>query len=253
MFQVMTLNLNYEGSRHGPWPERRTLIAAEIRRWNPQLIALQAVWQSADGDNQAEQLSRELPGYVQVWFEPVMTEAGRAAKGMAFLARVPFERRGTRALTHRGGTEDNDRRAVLRAHCAANATPVSLGAGGIDFYSAHFSWVDDQARDNIRDALPFLNDTHAPALLLGDFNQPPERELHTVLRNAGWVDAWPWLRGAEAGHTYEAGRPQARIDFAYANARLSGRLAEIHTVGDAYRNPPRLSDHLGLVVTLALG
>lgn len=252
MFRAMTLNLNYDGARHGAWLERRKLIAAEIRRWNPQLIALQAVSRSPDGDNQVEQLSRELPGYVHVWFEPAMTEANGAAKGMAFLARVPFERRGTRALSHPGGTEDRDRRVVLRAHCAANATPVSLGGDGIDFYNAHFSWVDAQARANIRDALAFLNDTHAPALLLGDFNQPPERELHTMLRQAGWADAWSWLRGAEAGHTYEADRPQTRIDFAYANARLSGRLAEIHTVGEAYREPPRLSDHLGLVVTLAL-
>lgn len=245
MFRVMTLNLNYEGAGHGPWPERRARIVHEIGQWRPHLIALQAVAQSADGDNQAEQLSRALSGYVHVWFEPVMPEPGGAAKGMAFVGRVPFERRGTRPLTHRSGTDDPDRRTVLRVHCAAS--------GGMECYNAHFSWVEQQARDNIREALPFLNDARAPALLLGDFNQPPERELHTRLREAGWVDAWSWLRGAEAGYTYEANRPQSRIDFAYANARLSGRLAEIDVVGEAYRAPPRLSDHLGLVVTLTLG
>ena len=172
-------------------------------------------------------------------------EPGGAAKGMAFVGRVPFERRGTRPLTHRSGTDDPDRRTVLRVHCAAS--------GGMECYNAHFSWVEEQARDNIREALPFLNDARAPALLLGDFNQPPERELHTRLREAGWVDAWSWLRGAEAGYTYEANRPRSRIDFAYANARLAGRLAEIHVIGEAYRDPPRLSDHLGLVVTLTLG
>jgi endonuclease/exonuclease/phosphatase family metal-dependent hydrolase len=245
MFRVMTLNLNYEGAGHGAWPERRARVAHEIGQWNPHLVALQAVAQSADGDNQAEQLSRALPGYIHVWFEPVMVEPGGAAKGMAFLGRVPFERRGTRPLTHRRDTDDHDRRTVLRVHSPAS--------GGIEFYNAHFSWVEEQARDNVREALSFLNDARAPALLLGDFNQPPERELHTRLREAGWVDAWSWLRGAEAGYTYEANRPQSRIDFAYANARLSGRLAEIHVIGEAYRALPRLSDHLGLVVTLTLG
>lgn len=245
MFRVMTLNLNYDGARHGTWPERRALVAAELRRWQPQLVALQAVAQWSDGDNQAEQLSRELPGYVHVWFEPVMTGPENSAKGMAFLARVPFERRGTCRLTHRDGTKDSDQRLLLRVHCAAS--------GGIEFYNAHFSWVAEQAHDNIRDALPFLNDARAPALLLGDFNQPPQSELHTALRDNGWFDAWSWLRGAEAGCTYEAGQLQSRIDFAYANARLSGRLSEIDTVGAAYRGPPRLSDHLGLIVTLTLG
>lgn len=253
MFRVMTLNLNYEVARHGPWPERRALVVLEIRRWQPDLVALQAVRQAPGGDNQVEQLSRELPGYVHAWFEPMMIEADGGARGMAFLGRVPFERRGTHPLTYRAGTEDGDRRALLRVHCAASATGASLGPGGMEFYNAHFSWVEAQARDNIRDALPFLGGTRVPALLLGDFNQPPGRPLHETLRKAGWVDAWSWLRGEEAGYTYEADRPQSRIDFAYANAHLSGRLVQIHVVGEAYRQPPRLSDHLGIIVTLSPG
>lgn len=245
MFRVMTLNLNYDGARHGSWPERRALVAAQIRRFNPHLIALQAVWQPVGADNQAEELAREIPGYVHVWFEPAMTDASGAAKGMAFAARVPLEPRGTCRLSHRAGTDDSDQRMLLRVRCAAS--------GGMEFYNAHFSWVKQQADDNIRNALPFLKGTHASALLLGDFNQTPERELHTTLRQAGWVDAWPWLRGAEPGYTYEAGQLQSRIDFAYANSRLSGRLAEIDRVGEEYTAVPRLSDHLGLVVTLTLG
>lgn len=245
MFRVMTLNLNYDGARHGSWPERRALVAAQIRRFNPHLIALQAVWQPAGADNQAEELAQELPGYVHVRFEPAMEEPSGAAKGMAFVARVPFERREMCRLGHRAGTDDGDRRLLLRVHCAAS--------GGMEFYNAHFSWVKEQADDNIRDALPFLKATHASTLLLGDFNQTPERELHTTLRQAGWIDAWPWLRGAEPGYTYEAGQLQSRIDFAYANSRVSGRLAEIDRVGQEYTSVPRLSDHLGLVVTLTLG
>lgn len=253
MFRVMTLNLNYDGTRHGSWPERRALIAAQIRRFNPHLIALQAVWQPAGAYNQAEELARELPGYVHVWFQPVMEQSSGAAKGMAFVARVPFERRGTCRLSHRAGIDDSDQRMLLRVHCASSGTLASLGSGGLEFYNAHFSWVKEQVDDNIRDALPFLKATHTSALLLGDFNQTPEREVHTTLRHAGWIDAWPWLRGAEPGFTYEAGQLQSRIDFAYANSRLSGRLAEIDRVGEEYTSVPRLSDHLGLVVTLTLG
>lgn len=245
MFRVLTLNLNYRVERHGPWSARRELILAEIRRTQPHVIALQAVEQSVPGENQAEELARAVPGYVYVWFEPVLTFADGTAKGMAFVGRVPFERRGACSLSHRDDIEDRDPRRVLRVHCAPG--------GGIDIYNAHFSWVREQAESNVREALPFVNDSRAPALLLGDFNQPPDSRIHESLRHAGWADAWPWLRGAEIGATFEAGAPTQRIDYAYANAQSVGRLAAIDLVGVDTAAPPRLSDHLGLLVTLTLG
>lgn len=245
MFRVLTLNLNYRVERHGPWPARRERILAEIRRTQPHVIALQAVEQGAPGDNQAEELARALPGYVYVWFEPVLSLAGGAAKGMAFVGRVPFERHGVCPLSHRDDIDDRDPRRVLRVHCAPG--------GGIDIYNAHFSWVKGQAESNLREALPFINESRAPALLLGDFNQAPDSAVHESLRAAGWADAWPWLRGAEPGATFEAGAPTRRIDYAYANAPLVGRLSAIDLVGVDCVAPPRLSDHLGLLVTLTLG
>ena len=245
MFRVLTLNLNYRVERHGPWSARRELILTEIRRTQPHVIALQAVAQSAPGDNQAEELARAVPGYVYVWFEPVLTLSDGTAKGMAFVGRVPFERRGVCPLSHRDDIDDRDPRRVLRVHCAAG--------GGLDIYNAHLSWVPEQAESNLREALPFVNASRAPALLLGDFNQPPGSAIQESLRRAGWADAWPWLRGAEVGATFEAGAPTSRIEYAYANAQLVGRLSAIDRIGVDYRTPPRLSDHLGLLVTLTLG
>lgn len=245
MFRVLTLNLNYRADRHGQWTERRQRIVDAIGRTRPHVIALQAVAQAAPGDDQAEELARALPGYVYVWFEPAMPAADGSAKGMAFVARVPFERHGSWALSHRTGTDDGDRRRLLCLHCAHG--------GGIDVYNAHFSWVKEQAADNIRETLPLIDASQQPALLVGDFNQTPDSAVHGALRDAGWADAWPWLRGAEPGFTYEAGRLQARIDYAYANRRLVERLSTIERVGEEHLQPPRLSDHLGLLVTLTPG
>lgn len=244
MFRAMTLNLNYLGTRHGAWPRRRPLVVQAIRELGPDVVALQAVWRTAGGDSQADELARELPGYYVV-FEPAMEEE-QGAKGLAFLARTPLEHIATRALTRRPGIEDPDRRIVLRARVRSG------GGEAVTLYNVHLSWVREQAADNVREALSFVNDATTGALLLGDFNLSPDSPLHERLRASGWTDAWTALRGDDPGFTFEADRPSQRIDYVYANASLAGRLRAVELVARGGADAPRLSDHLGIVASFDL-
>jgi endonuclease/exonuclease/phosphatase family metal-dependent hydrolase len=239
MFRAITLNLNYLGTRHGSWPERRPLVIDALRAIQPDVIALQAVWRTVGGDSQADELAREVPGYEYVAFQPAVEDA-QGCKGLALLTREPLREIETRTLGLRAGTEDPDRRIVLRAH-----------VGGLCLHNVHFSWVPEQVADNVREALPFLS-AKGPALVLGDFNLPPVDPLHARFRDAGWIDAWGALRPADPGYTFEADAPSMRIDYVYVNGSLSARLRAVELVGAGRPAPPRLSDHLGLVVELEL-
>lgn len=241
MFRAITLNLNYLETRHGAWPERRKLVTEVIERWRPHIVALQAVSTVPEGLSQAHELSKALPDYDHVWFEPAMERIDHA-KGSAFLARIPLPRRHTRALSLRAGTDDTNRRTILRVQCDM--------ANGIDVFNAHFSWVTDQATDNLQEALPFLAEVRGPALLMGDFNFKPDSPLHEQLRNGGWLDVWAAMRPADPGYTFEADSPSQRIDYVYANPLLAARVKSIDCVGKQGGTPPRLSDHLGLMVTI---
>lgn len=89
-----------------------------------------------------------------------------------------------------------------------------------------------------------------PALLLGDLNSAPDSAALETLRGAGWKDVWAMLRPADPGFTFEADRPTQRIDYALASAESRARVHAIERVEVNGRGPPRLSDHLGLLVTL---
>lgn len=241
MFRAMTLNLNFLEARHGVWPERRRLVTEVIERWRPHVVALQAVSTLPGSGSQAHELSSLLRDYVHVWFEPAMGNDDNE-KGSAFLARVSLPRRGTRVLSVRGGTEDTNRRKILRVHCGV--------AGGIDVFNVHFSWVAEQAAENIQETLPFLEQVNGPALLMGDFNFTPDTLLHEKLRATGWSDVWAAMQPADPGYTFEADSPNQRIDYVYANPLLVPRVKAIDCVGKQGGLPPRLSDHLGLLVTI---
>jgi endonuclease/exonuclease/phosphatase family metal-dependent hydrolase len=119
-------------------------------------------------------------------------------------------------------------------------------------FNAHFSWVEEQAADNVAEALAFLSTvTDGPALLVGDFNQTPDAPVLKPLVEAGWVDAWAQLCPGEAGHTFESNNPTIRIDYAWANPALAPALESIEIVGRAQdASGYRVSDHHGLLVKL---
>lgn len=238
MLSILTLNINYRIAKHGTWAERRTLIAAAARERQADVMALQAV-EGLNGDNQARELAALL-GFEHVAFVAAMKD-GAGSRGSAFISRYPLRDVTVRQLGARPGDEDPNRRVVLRAEIASRA-------GRFDLYNAHFSWVPQQALANARETLAFSRGR--PALFLGDLNSAPDSPAMNALSQAGWLDLWADLRPTEPGFTFESDQPTQRIDYALATKGVRPGVRAIERVATSGTNGPRLSDHLGLLVTL---
>lgn len=245
MTRVMTLNVNAHGEQHGPWSERRPLITAAIREARPDVVALQAVAldPSVDGGlNQAVQLARGLPGYEAVYHPAMRHEHGRE-QGLAFLSRrAPLATRAVR-LSRRDGGEDRFQRILLHG---SFETP----GGELQLFNGHFSWVREQAGDNISEALPQLRGVKGAVVLAGDFNQTPDSEALAALRAAGFFDAWSTLHRDAPGYSfYEHGSLSKRIDYVLLNVTAGQRLRAARLMLDE-PGERRASDHAALVVDL---
>jgi endonuclease/exonuclease/phosphatase family metal-dependent hydrolase len=247
MLTVMTQNLNYYGDRHGAWPQRRELLCAAIRDARPDVIALQAVCSAPeieDGADQATQLSRELPDHRYVFFYPAHISENGREEGSAMLSRIPIREPGVRELSLRPGLEDANPRVIQHAR-------FDLDKHSLNVFNAYFSWVEEQAADNIREGLAFLGKADEPTLLVGDFNTPAGSPLLDELKAAGYTDLWEQTHPREDGFTFEANHPDRRIDYAWANADLLRRVEGVDLVRRD-EGSVRPSDHLGLKVSLDL-
>lgn len=236
MLRIATLNLNYRITKHGAWEARRALIVETLQRAQADVIALQAV-EEADGSDQATEIAALLK-YQEAVYIPA-TE-GASTRGSGFLARRPLADVSSRRLSLKPNLEDSDLRIIIRAR-------VATDAGAIDLYNAHFSWVPTQAIENARETLDFR--ALGPVLLLGDLNNTPDSAVLQALQRAGLIDLWSTLRPGEPGCTFESDNPRLRIDYALASPEVRARVQAIDLLGST-AGAPRLSDHLGLMVTL---
>lgn len=247
--KIMTLNLNFCEPKHGPWPLRRELIAQAIQQHGPDIVAFQAVQKDPaceDGRDQAVQLSDRLPEFKHVVFVAA-AQHGERQDGSAFLSRIPFERIDHRVLRlgieppHQ--VEDPARRIIVFARLAAPA---------LSLFNSHFSWVSRQAASNLQEGLTYMRRISGPALLVGDLNHAPDSDLVQRLIAEGWTDVWAFLRPRDPGYTFESHAPDKRIDYVWARGDLRSSLKAIDLVKEqSNAQGARLSDHLGLVVTLA--
>lgn len=245
MLTVMTQNLNFYGDKHGPWSQRRDLLCDAIQEIEPDVIALQAVCSQPDieeGSDQATQLSRCMPQYPYVFFYPSrVTDTGRE-EGCAILSRVALHEPNVRELSLREGLEDDSPRVIQHAR-------FDLEKGSLNVFNAYFSWVEEQAADNIKECVAFLARADGPTLLVGDFNMPADSPLLQELENAGFIDLWQQAHPGENGYTFEADLPEKRIDYAWANQELAQRLGGVEILKREDRSA-RVSDHLGLTINL---
>lgn len=244
MFKLMTLNINQYGDKHGVWEARRTRILHAIAAAEPDVIALQAVRRDparAQGQDQAAQLASCLAGYTYVYFQPAHFHGDGKIDGGAFLARLPFEEVRHHPLPFIDNPEDESQRVLV---CARVDTPV----GECWIANGHFSWVPTVNDANVRTTLDHLAALRGLRLLVGDFNAMPDSSGMRRLAINGWEDAWARLRPGEPGFTFEAHAPVQRIDYVWADAAAAARLQKIEAFG---AGEARLSDHLGLVATLA--
>ncbi len=249
MYQVLTLNLNYYGMKHGPWFTRREIICDVIRNANPDLVAFQAVEADpavAEGLDQATQLARLLPDYRYVFFQPAQRMPTGGTQGSAFLSRRRLETPTYLSLTKIQDLDDTNKRVLLAAR-------LDLTAGPLHVFNGHFSWVAEQAHANVAEALPYMETFSGRALLVGDLNNTPDSTAWQQIRRMDWIDVWAQLHPEEPGYTFESSSPTMRIDYAWVDSELEHLVSAIEIVADQPNaEGMRASDHFGLLITLNL-
>lgn len=250
MIKVMTMNINGYGIRQGAWISRIGLIREAIEDACPDIIALQAVSKDPglfEGKDQATQLKELFKAYPYIYYHPAMKYSDDRTDGTAFISRFPLLDVSAKPLNLKPNLEDGNQRAVLH-------TRLDLKSGSLHIFNAYYSWVTEQAEENIHQTLELFKDYSGPALLVGDFNQPPDSPALDHFRQAGWMDLWSALYPSEDGFTFfESGQLVKRIDYAWANPELKDRVDGIRLVAGAEAAlAERPSDHMGLLISLQL-
>jgi endonuclease/exonuclease/phosphatase family metal-dependent hydrolase len=248
MLKVLTLNLNGYSDKHGGWAERQDLIVTAIHETQPDFLAFQAVHRVskiAEGKDQATQIASRLKHYPYVHFQPAITYPDLSAEGSAILSKHPFLSLDCHQLSLRDGTDDPTQRILLHAR-------FQLPSGPFHLFNAHFSWVDEQAEDNLIETLDVLESVQGQRMLIGDLNATPDSFVMERLKAAGWTDAWAALRPDDNGYTFESNNRSKRIDYIWVDQTLREKLYAIRTIADTENNRgARPSDHVGLLVDLS--
>jgi endonuclease/exonuclease/phosphatase family metal-dependent hydrolase len=240
--RVLTMNVqNDEGD-----PRRAGLLNAELRRLDPDLVALQEVCYPDRRDHLSELTTgtglRHTTHQAGV-LERRLPEADRYG-GTAVATRWPH--RVVEVAEHRP-----DRPADV--HWWTLAVTVDLpDAGELLLITPTTPWQPGAGTARERQAAGIIDlaarhGTALPTIIAGDLNADP-RAASVRRLTAHYRDAWA-VAGEGPGHTWFEGGPR-RIDYVFAGpgaAILSARL-----VADRPVDGVRLSDHAGVLADLHL-
>lgn len=208
--------------------ERMAAVVALIERHDVDVVILQAALDAENAPGPIEAILGREPAY------EVVSHAG-----LAILSRVPIvQDEDVVALTGLGLPDDPSDRHLLLA---------TLPDHGLTLAVAHVSWVGQQAERNLGEAIGVLGG-RGDALLVGDFNQPPESAAIEALAGAGFVDAWARLNPEDDGYSYEIGNRTTRIDYVFERA-AAPLVTRIELV--AVEPDEAVSDHALLLFEIA--
>lgn len=208
--RVVTWNLWW---RFGPWQEREASIVATLRDLDPDLVALQEVWDDG-AENQAARLGAAL-GMDHAYSSRL--ELDGVAFGNAVLSRWPITDHEWRPLPDVDGAEE--RRTVLRAD-------VDGPRGPLQVFSTHLSWRPDHSAVRVAQAgavARFVAESGPrsfPPVVCGDLNATPDADELRLLtgRTAPldpggvFVDAWE-AAGQGPGITWDRENPHVALGF----------------------------------------
>jgi endonuclease/exonuclease/phosphatase family metal-dependent hydrolase len=262
VLRVMTLNI---WNILTDWPKRRDEIVRWVDRLSPDLVSLQEVIESPDGQNQARWIAEHCAGEFHVAYAGESLWGDVGLFGNAVLSRWPIDAEHSMPLA--GQTQPDDvRRCILHAR-----------TGGHDVFATHLNWkfddgitreaqvleIDDFVRQHA-DAAAAL-----PPILAGDFNaEPDSTEIRFLTgsatlggRSVYYQDAWRVAGGRGPGLTWDNRNPYAftvrepdrRIDYVFVGWRhdAKGRVESARVVCDRALTGTFASDHFGLIADIA--
>jgi endonuclease/exonuclease/phosphatase family metal-dependent hydrolase len=244
------------GLKH--WDARAASVAAWIDELQPDLVALQEVWQVDGGTGQADWLADQVG--MTAHFGAAFSRDDRHY-GNAVLSRAPVLAERTTTLSERVGTREP--RVMV-------SVQVAVGPGSMWFSATHLSHrpregaVREEQVVTIADALDSLGGTTA-AILCGDMNATAETAEVRFLtgqaslggRRCELTDAFRAAHPHDPGITWSHTNPNVggsarrdrRIDFILVGA--AHRVASAAVVGDEARAGAWPSDHFGVLADLA--
>jgi endonuclease/exonuclease/phosphatase family metal-dependent hydrolase len=246
--RAMTLNVRMVRAADGPnhWPNRAALCARVVREQAPDLIGFQELQRE-----HLEDLEPVLSGYER-WLGLDASSAVRPEHQALFWRAGAFE------LLERGSfylSETPERWSTgWDAACPRVATWARIRParwpGDLVLCDTHLDFEGPRARlEGARLIAGRLPRGHAE-ILAGDFNAPPEGEVHRLLAEAGYADTY---RGPEQptvhGFRGAATRRRHRIDWILVRGAVRVRSCRI--VHDA-EPPVYPSDHYPVVAELDL-
>lgn len=250
--------------RFGPWQERLPLIIDELRRVDPEVVALQEVWE-ADGTSSAAVIGDAL-GYQHVAISLREFEPG-VRFGNAVLSRWPIVGHDHRQLP--APADGEEFRTVLRAD-------VDGPRGRLQVYSTHLNWKPHHGairQEQVRSIARFVADSgprEYPAIVCGDFNaQPHSVEMgmltgHQAVAVDGVVlrDTWREVHPTDPGFTWNTVNPfvaetlegNARLDYVLTawphGPGGAGHAIASEMIGTSPTDGTYPSDHFGVASTL---
>lgn len=231
---VLTWNLWW---RFGPWVQRQPAILATVAALDPDVIALQEVWD--DGERNQAAVLAELLGFHHVY--AANREHDGVRFGNAVLSRWPIADHEWRPLPAPADLDEG--RNVLRAD-------VDGPRGRFQIFSTHLNWRFDHSRirqDQVRTIGELVRSSPTrsyPPIVCGDFNAPPDSdEIRSMTGRADtpadglvFYDAWEVAGdSSEAGATWSNDNPYAglelevtrRIDYVFVGWPRMGGLGHV--------------------------
>lgn len=261
--RVLTWNLWW---RYGPWEARLPAIEATLRAVDPDVCALQEVWELPDGTSSASHLADAL-GYEHVYAHRLELPAGeqQVRFGNAILSRWPITTTEHWPLPSQPGAEEL--RTLLYA-------TIDGPRGRFQVFCTHLNWRFDQS-DIRQQQVKFVCETieslrprDYPPILCGDMNAPPDSTEMWMLTGKTTLpvpklvlyDAWE-VAGVGPGHTWSNDNPYARLDLevsrridyvfsGWPRAAGAGHCVRASMVGVDAVNGVVPSDHYGVVAEL---
>lgn len=205
--RVLTWNIWW---RFGPWERRQPAIRETLRRVDADVIALQEVWATEDGE-QAGLLAEDL-GFHFVY--AARDDWDGVKFGNAVLSRWPIVFSEWQPLPA-GETEEH--RLVLRAD-------IEGPRGVVQVFCTHLNWRFDDSdvrQAQVREVCRFIADARPrdyPPVLCGDLNADPASDEIRMLTGRASVpvpklvfkDAWE-VAGEGPGMTWSNDNPFARL------------------------------------------